>query len=293
MSTSPFAEPRPFPPRGRQSHRDAPVHSLLARLGHDEVVEGGYRLEFLVRRERNDRVPAWHARLADRSGILNVYLPAQQVQINACLPPHTLVFAGFETQLFEGRLVGLLRTLDALGCDPQPELALERIPRPVAHLPDALDRLAEVVSGLNSAPLRGALQRLFLEDALMLDWIARPDDLFARSVAAAMVAPEIVSPLFPEGSVGETALAACLMRPMGLLNVPDGIPPGHRRALARCARALDWLAGADPVAAGRLRRLLGDAGGRPEPQLMAILSAVARAEAGAGVGHPGGRGRAR
>jgi len=287
---NPFASPRSPGSDTRLPHAD---HSLIARLGPGEVVEGGYRLEYLVLRNRHDRVPAWHARLADRSGAINAYLPAPGVQANSFLPPHTLVFAGFETQMSCGHLVALLRTLDVLGCDPQPELALARLPRSVAHLPEALDRLAELVAGMRSASLRGALQRLFLDDTLMLDWMARPDDLFARSVAAAMVAPEIVSPLFPEGSVGETALAACLMRPMGLLNVPDGIPPDHRRALKRCARALDWLTGADPVAALRLRRLLGDAGGRPEPQLMAIMSAVARAEAGAGVGHPGGRGRAR
>lgn len=280
--------PRPFAsapasPSSRNARLPHPDHSLIARLGSGEVVEGGYRLEFLVRRERHDRVPAWHARLADRSGTINAYLPANGVQVHACLPPNILVFVGFETQMFKGRLIATLRELDALGGDPRPELALDRLPRPVAHLPEALDHLADVVSALRSDALRGALQRLFLDDAMILDWIARPDDLFARSVAAAVAVPDILGSEYASRLDRETASVACLMRATGILEAPDGTPPGLRRALARCGRALEWLAGADPVSARRLRRLLGEAGGRLDPATREIIAAVTQAETRAGL----------
>jgi hypothetical protein len=285
--------PHSFTPVTTTAPSNGPAHSLIARLGAGQRVEGGYRLLSLEPRRRSDGYAVWHARLADRSGVIDAYRPAEGVDLRTIVRANSLVFAEFRTRTHNGRLFADFDILDLLGGVPDPALAIDRLPRPLAHFPEALDHLVERVHGMGRSALRGCLERAFLADDLMLHWIGRTDDAFARSVGAATAVTHRIFPCYATRDARDLASVACLLRPMGSLPPLAGEDPwrdplARNRAagyaLTRCGPALDWLAGIDPVAARRLRGLLGGRGDvRQDGLFRAVADAVCYSESRVGL----------
>ena len=236
-------------------------HTLIARLGAHERVTGRYRFQSLNRRRNTDGFEVWHVRLADRSGVLDTYVPCKEAEQLYPLPTDLLVHAEFRTRPFQNRLVADLLDLDPLIDGGEANLALDRLPRPTARDPRFLDELAELLGSLTNTVLRAAIDRVLANDALALDWINAGDGLFAQSVTAAGIALELPRLAREER---ELALVACLFRRLGELPLfdpwaaewgqPPGVAPGCL-TLERCAPALQCLDEGWPEAARCLRQL--------------------------------------
>lgn len=245
------------------SSLEKPAHSLIARLAAEERVEGFYRYQSLKRRRSVDGVDIWHVPLADRSGVIDTYVRCSENNCLYPLPADVLVHATFRTRLFHDRLVADLIDFDPLVETGDPMLALDRLPRPCARPPEALDQLTELVQGFDNDVLRHAVNLLLANDSLTLPWISGASGLFARGVETAMIAAEL--PRFSREE-RELLIVACLFRHTGELALYDdwirtngGAPPVPEACLTLelCAPALQWLHGTWPAAANCLRQLWG------------------------------------
>lgn len=239
-------------------------HSLIARLGPDERVEGCYRFQSLARRCNADGFEVWHVRLADRSGVIDTYRPCEGSDIVYRPDTDALVHATFKTRLFKDRLVADLLEFDFMDVVADPACALDRLPRPLAQAPEVLDRLAELVHGIRYDALRQALDRVLVDDRLMLNLISRPDALFERTVDAANLIEEEMHNFHRLEK--ETAILACLLHPMGELSLCDEHylreeqaleKPKAALRLKRCEPALAVLEQARPTEGDWLRQVLG------------------------------------
>lgn len=238
-----------------------PVHSLIARMGPEERIEGYYRFQRLTRKRAADGMEVWHVRLADRSGVLDTYVPCEDaMDVVYPLPEHLLVHTAFRTRQFKDRLVADLLSLDPLVDIHEPGLALDRLPRPAASSGNTLDELAALVTGMHLPVLRHAVDLLLNNEPLAASWITATNQLFERSVAAATTALEL--PLGRDER--DLLMVACLFREVGELPIFEnwshdyGMPPPiptRCLTLERCAPALQWLDDAQPAAARCLRQL--------------------------------------
>ncbi|MDO8787413.1 MAG: hypothetical protein Q7J42_05015 [Sulfuritalea sp.] len=239
-------------------------HSLIARLGPDERVEGCYRFQSLARRCSADGFEVWHVRLADRSGVIDTYRPCAGGDIVYRPDIDTLVHVAFRTRRFKDRLVADLIEFDFMDVVADPACALDRLPRPLAQSPEVLDRLAELVHGIRHDALRQALDRVLVDDRLMLNLISRPDVLFERTVDAANLIEEEMYNF--DWLEKETAILACLLHPMGELSLCDEYYVREEQALAkpraaltlkRCEPALASLEQTRPTEGDWLRQVMG------------------------------------
>lgn len=239
-------------------------HSLIARLGPDERVEGCYRFQSLARRCNADGFEVWHVRLADRSGVIDTYRPCDAGDIVYRPDTDALVHVAFRTRLFKDRLVADLLEFDFMDVVADPACALDRLPRPLAQSPEVLDRLAELVHGIRYDALRQALDRVLVDDRLMLNLISRPDVLFERTVDAASLIEEEMYNFHRVEK--EAAILACLLHPMGELSLCDEYylreeqaqeKPKAALTLKRCEPALASLEQARPTEGDWLRQVLG------------------------------------
>ena len=196
-----------------------PAHSLIARFGANEIVEGRYRFHSLNRKRTADGVELWHVALSDRSGVLDTYIQCADTD-NVFYPfiPDIPVFARFKTRLHRGKLVADLIEFDPITGAPDIELAVHRLPRPSARSAIALDALAGLLDEMQSADLRHAVELMLANDMLALEWISAPDGAFDRSVHAAVIAREL-----PRLSREEWELVAvaCLFKDIGALSLHD------------------------------------------------------------------------
>lgn len=238
-------------------------HSLIARLGPDERVEGCYRFQSLARRCNADGFEVWHVRLADRSGVIDTYRPCDGCDIVYRPDLDVLVHVAFRTRLFKDRLVADLVEFDAMNVVADPACAIDRLPRPLAQSPETLDRLAELVHGLRTDALRQALDKILADDRLMLNLIGRPDDLLERTVDAANLIEEEMR--YFGWVEQETAILACLLHPMGELSLHDEHylreerqleKPRAALTLKRCEPALARLEQTRPTEGNWLRQVL-------------------------------------
>lgn len=196
-----------------------PAHSMIARLGANEVVEGRYRFHSLNRKRTADGVELWHVALSDRSGVLDTYIQCADTD-NVFYPfiPDIPVFARFKTRQHRGKLVADLIDFDPITGAPDIELAVHRLPRPSARSAIALDALAELLDEMQSADLRHAVDLMLANDMLALEWISAPDGAFDRCVHAAVIARELPR-LSPEER--ELVMVACLFKEIGALSLYD------------------------------------------------------------------------
>lgn len=239
-------------------------HSLIARLGPDERVEGCYRFQSLNRRRNGDGFEVWHVRLADRSGVIDTYRPCGGCDILYRPEADTLVHVAFRTRLFKDRLVADLLEFDAMNVVADPTCALDRLPRPLTQSPETLDRFAELVHGLRNGELRQALDQVLVDDRLMLNLISRPDTLLDTTVDAANLIEEEMR--YFGWVEQETAVVACLLHPMGELILRDAYyvkeerhleKPRAALTLKRCEPALVQLEQTRPEEGSWLRQVLG------------------------------------
>lgn len=238
-------------------------HSLIARLGADERVEGCYRFQSLTRRRNADGFEVWHVRLADRSGVIDTYRPCEGCDILYRPDTDSLVHVAFRTRLFKDRLVADLIEFDSMNVVADPIGAIDRLPRPLAQSPETLDRLAELVHGLRDDALRQALEQVLVDDRLMLNLISRPDDLLERTIDAANLIEEEMR--YFGWMEQETAILACLLHPMGELSLHDEHylkeerqleKPRAALTLKRCEPALARLEQTRPTEGNWLRQVL-------------------------------------
>ena len=203
----------------QSAHRAQSAHSLIARLGANEVVEGIYRFHSLNRKRTTDGVELWHVGLSDRSGVLDAWIPCAQTQnVFHHFIPDIPVFVRFKTRLHQGKLVADLIEFDPLTDVLDPALALDRLPRPSTRSAIALDALAGLLNDMQSTDLREAIDLLLVNDTLALEWISAPDGAFDRCVHAAAIATEL-----PRLSREERQLlvVACLFKEIGALSLHD------------------------------------------------------------------------
>jgi len=238
-------------------------HSLIARLGPDERVEGCYRFQSLARRCNADGFEVWHVRLADRSGVIDTYRPCDGCDIVYRPDIDALVHVALRTRRFKDRLVADLIEFDAMNVVADPACALDRLPRSLAQSPETLDKLVDLVHGLRNGELRQALDQVLVDDRLMLSLISRPDDLLERTVDAANLIEEEMR--YFGWVEQETAIVACLLHSMGDLILRDACyreeeqhleKPRAALTLKRCEPALANLEQTRPTEGDWLRQVL-------------------------------------
>lgn len=225
-------------------------HSLIARLSPNEIIEGAYRVHDMTLRKRANGFRFWEIVLSDRTGEIQAFHRADGCGVSRTIVSDQLVFTSFRTRLHEGRLVANIIDLDNLGEFPDPMLALDRLPRIRAYRPEYLDKLHDLIGEFRDPILREALERLIMEDRLMLNLIERGDDLFAKTVLAASIAPMLVLPSARNIESEDTAKIICFMRSVSLLRLKGekaGKPSYDmnawraQRTLDRCGHIIAWL----------------------------------------------------
>lgn len=232
-------------------------HSLIARLGAGERIAGYYRYVTGTRRRRSDGQESWHVRLADRSGVLDAYVPYVTTAPLYPLPKHQLVYAEFRVHHYQNRLVGELLELDTLVDEPDLASVVDRLPCVATPHPKRLDQLAHLLNGLTVPSLRHFVDRVLMRDDLALAWIGDEQDRFTDAVVAADIAAEM--PYF-QAQERDLIVLGALFRDLGAVvlqtepvmrpRVPTGV-----LTIERCASGLAWLEQAWPYGAGCLRQI--------------------------------------
>lgn len=215
-------------------------HSLIAHLGPGERIEGCYRFKGSRMTTTADGVVYWQVRLADRSGILTAYYRVSGTARMMSFPHDQLVFVAFRTHWHRNALIAELIECDPAIGEPEPALALDRLPCPDTGDTTVLDQLTALVQNLDSPVLRAALDQVLANDAVVFPWMRDAQKRFAQGVRAAGIAADL--PYFGREE-RDLVVVASLLRSMRR-HFHDGTP------------ALRHLVNAWPRVARRLHQLL-------------------------------------